>query len=105
MRMPRFSGPAFPSQGLLETSSLGRRSLRRRRDSNPRRLRATVFKTVAFDHSATPPRKGPFYTICDRNAGATGVGTLEGQPFQGEGGDLDPRLCPSGEAADVCVGG
>ncbi len=28
---------------------------RRRRDSNPRRFRATVFKTVAFDHSATPP--------------------------------------------------
>jgi hypothetical protein len=31
--------------------------LRRRRDSNPRRFRATVFKTVAFDHSATPPRE------------------------------------------------
>ena len=30
-------------------------ALRRRRDSNPRRFRATVFKTVAFDHSATPP--------------------------------------------------
>jgi hypothetical protein len=30
---------------------------RRRRDSNPRRFRATVFKTVAFDHSATPPER------------------------------------------------
>ena len=30
-------------------------TVRRRGDSNPRRLRATVFKTVAFDHSATPP--------------------------------------------------
>ncbi len=28
---------------------------RRRRDSNPRRFRAAVFKTAAFDHSATPP--------------------------------------------------
>ena len=39
-----------------------RATLRRRRDSNPRRFRATVFKTVAFDHSATPPvffREGP----------------------------------------------
>ena len=32
-----------------------RAALRRRRDSNPRRFRATVFKTVAFDRSATPP--------------------------------------------------
>ena len=28
---------------------------RRRRDSNPRSLRSAVFKTAAFDHSATPP--------------------------------------------------
>ena len=30
-------------------------SERRRRDSNPRRLRAAVFKTAAFGRSATPP--------------------------------------------------
>ena len=39
---------------------------RRRRDSNPRRFRATVFKTVAFDHSATPPifrTVGPSYPV------------------------------------------
>jgi hypothetical protein len=31
---------------------------RRRRDSNPRCLRTTVFKTAAFNHSATPPSCG-----------------------------------------------
>ncbi len=31
------------------------RRWRRRRDSNPRRFRAAVFKTAAFDRSATPP--------------------------------------------------
>ena len=33
-------------------------SQRRRRDSNPRRFRAAVFKTAAFVHSATPPKGG-----------------------------------------------
>lgn len=32
------------------------RAQRRRRDSNPRCFRTTVFKTAAFDHSATPPK-------------------------------------------------
>lgn len=33
------------------------RGLRRRRDSNPRDSRLAVFKTAAFNHSATPPWK------------------------------------------------
>ena len=43
---------------LPELSVNHERLRRRRRDSNPRRFRATVFKTVAFDHSATPPLDG-----------------------------------------------
>jgi hypothetical protein len=31
---------------------------RRRRDSNPRYVRTTVFKTAALNHSATPPAEG-----------------------------------------------
>jgi hypothetical protein len=43
---------------------------RRRRDSNPRRFRAAVFKTAAFVHSATPPRGGGghFYRRTPGNA-------------------------------------
>src|SRR2546423_14791969 len=43
------------SPDRVEDYSIVRRRWRRRRDSNPRRFRATVFKTVAFDRSATPP--------------------------------------------------
>ena len=56
---------------------------RRRRDSNPRRFRATVFKTVAFDHSATPPdliflvEPGPSYPHCPvREAHVQAPGSL-----------------------------
>ncbi len=39
----------------LPTWVTGEAKGRRERDSNPRSLRTTVFKTVAIDHSAIPP--------------------------------------------------
>ena len=44
-RRPRSTTPAPPHT----------RTRRRERDSNPRILRSTVFKTAAIDHSAIPP--------------------------------------------------
>src|SRR5450432_31553 len=56
---PRVASP--PSTTGITTNRPRRRDRarsksRRRRDSNPRSFRSTVFKTVAFDHSATPPK-------------------------------------------------
>ena len=43
------------NQGLWYCMNLMNQFLRRRRDSNPRTVRSTVFKTAAIDHSATSP--------------------------------------------------
>ena len=70
----------------------------RRRDSNPRRFRATVFKTVAFDHSATPPDRGSQYT----RSGAlrAGVGLAADQ----DGGNHHPHRQPASPAPACAVG-
>jgi hypothetical protein len=44
---------------------------RRRRDSNPRISRSAVFKTAAFDHSATPPGAVPQYY--EKQGGSIGI--------------------------------
>src|SRR6478735_1745277 len=56
--VPSASRPPLPQahERLLNFHSWPRLQ-RRRRDSNPRRLRATVFKTVALNRSATPPNE------------------------------------------------
>ena len=41
--------------GAIQDDADCQRTGRRRRDSNPRTSRSAVFKTAAFDHSATPP--------------------------------------------------
>ena len=50
--------PSATRSRLLERAANPRRG-RRRWDSNPRTSRSAVFKTAAFNHSATPPKRGP----------------------------------------------
>ena len=58
---------------------------RRRRDSNPRDSRPTVFKTVAFDHSATPPghrRGGPARRNVEAKRSVSGWQACLSRPLQ-----------------------
>jgi hypothetical protein len=73
---------------------------RRRRDSNPRSSRSAVFKTAAFDHSATPPghpEVGRQYmdaaSLVKDQPGAFGAGMLASPPTYGRsasGMPIDP---------------